>query len=76
MLVVLRLLMFGVLAVALWKVAVVILQYLNRPGYLLKCETCRYCEMIDQDGVMCRYRNTVTLKTIANVHNCMDYERD
>jgi hypothetical protein len=30
--------------------------------------------MIDQDGVMCRYQDTVTLKTIANVHMCQDYE--
>ena len=51
-------------------------QYLDRPGRRLKCETCRYCDMIDEDGVMCRYRDTVTLKTLAHVHMCQDYEED
>ena len=76
MLIVLRLLMFAVLALVLWKVAVLILRYTNRPKYELMCKTCRHCEMIDKDGVMCRYGDTVTLKTLANVHLCQDYEID
>lgn len=76
MLIVLRLLMFAILALVLWKAAVLVLQYVNKPQYQLKCETCRHCEMIDQDGVMCRYGDTVTLKTLANVNMCMDYKDD
>ncbi len=74
MLIVLRLLLFAILALVLWKAGVLVLRYVRRPNRRLKCETCRHCEMIDSDGVMCRYQDTVTLKTIANVHNCMDYE--
>jgi hypothetical protein len=73
MLLVLRLLMFAILALVLWKVAVLVLRYVNKPRYELKCETCRHCEMIDRDGVMCRWGDTVTLKTYANVNMCMDY---
>ncbi|MEN8006330.1 MAG: hypothetical protein ABFS42_04910 [Candidatus Krumholzibacteriota bacterium] len=76
MLLALRLLMFAILAVVLWKAAVLVLRYVNKPKYELKCETCRHCEMIDQDGVMCRYGDTVTLKTYANVNMCMDYAGD
>ena len=32
--------------------------------------------MIDQDGVMCRYGDSVTLKTLANVNMCMDFDRN
>jgi len=76
MLMVLRLLMFGILALVLWKVAVLFMRYANKPNYELKCETCRHCEMVDRDGVMCRYGDSVTLKTLANVNMCMDYEGD
>ncbi len=76
MLIALRLLMFGILALVLWKAAVLVLRYVNKPKYELKCASCRYCEMIDRDGVMCRYENTLTLKTIANVNMCMDYKGD
>lgn len=76
MLIVLRLLMFAILGLVLWKVAVLVMRYVNKPKYQLKCETCRYCEMIDQDGVMFRYGDTVTLKTYANVNMCMDYQDD
>ena len=41
--------------------------------YELKCVTCRHCELVDRDGVMCRYGDSVTLKTLAHVHMCMDY---
>lgn len=74
MVIILRLLLFGILALVLWKVGVLVMRYARRPNRKLKCETCRHCEMIDSDGVMCRYGDTVTLKTIANVHNCMDHE--
>ncbi len=74
MLVLLRLLLFGILALVLWKVVVLVLRFAQKPRSGLKCESCRYCEMIDRDGVMCRYGKTVTLKTIANVHMCMDYD--
>jgi len=74
MLLVLRLLMFGILALVLWKIAVLLLRYFKRPKHRLKCETCRHCDLIDGDGVMCRYGPTVTLKTLANVRMCMDYE--
>ena len=74
MVITLRLLLFAILALVLYKVGVLVLQYSRRPNRRLKCETCRHCEMIDTDGVMCRYMDTVTLKTIANVHNCMDYD--
>ena len=73
MLILLRLLLFAILAGVLWKVAVLILRYANKPKYELKCKTCRHCEMIDRDGVMCRYGENVTLKTIAHVHMCQDY---
>ena len=76
MLILLRLLMFGVLALVLWKVAVLFLRYANRPKYELKCKTCRHCELVDKDGVMCWYGDSVTLKTLANVNMCMDYEGD
>ena len=76
MLIALRLMMFAILALVLWKVAVLVMRYVNRPQYELKCETCRHCDMIDRDGVMCRYGDTVTLKTVANVHMCMDYLDD
>ena len=74
MLIILRLMMFGILALVLWKVVVLVLRQKNKPKYNLKCETCRHCEMIDQDGVMCRYGESVTLKTLANVNMCMDYD--
>jgi len=74
MLILLRLVLFAILALVLYKAGVLVLRYLKRPNRRLKCETCRHCEMIDPDGVMCRYMDTVTLKTIANVHNCLDYD--
>lgn len=73
MLLVLRLLLFAILAIVVWKVAVLVFRYVKKPKYEVKCRTCRYCEMVDQDGVMCRYGDTVTLKTYANVNMCMDY---
>jgi hypothetical protein len=76
MLIILRLLLLTILALVLWKVAVLLMRFVNKPKYELKCETCRHCEMIDRDGVMCRYENTVTLKTLANVNMCMDYDAD
>jgi len=74
MLIVLRLLLFAILAIVVWKVVVLVLRYVKKPKYEVKCRTCRYCELIDQDGVMCRYGDTVTLKTYANVNMCMDYQ--
>jgi hypothetical protein len=74
MLIVLRLLLCAILALVLYKVGVLVMRYARRPNRQLKCETCRHCEMVDSDGVMCRYMDTVTLKTIANVHNCLDYD--
>lgn len=76
MLLLLRLLLFGVLALVLWKVVVLALQYRAKPKYELKCVTCRHCELVDRDGVMCRYGDSVTLKTLANVNMCMDYDVD
>ena len=76
MLIILRLMMFGILALVLWKVAVLVLRHVNKPKYELMCQTCRHCEMIDRDGVMCRYGETVTLKTLANVNMCQDYDID
>lgn len=76
MILLLRLLMFGILALVLWKVAVLVRRYAKKPKNDLKCTTCRHCEIIDQDGVMCRYGDAVTLKTLANVNMCMDYEED
>lgn len=74
MLLFMRMLMFAILAVVVWKVVVLVLRFAKKPKYDLKCATCRYCEMIDQDGVMCRYGDAVTLKTLANVNMCMDHE--
>jgi hypothetical protein len=77
MLIVLRLLIFAVLVLVLWKiVALVINHRKQKPAGELKCVTCRHCDLIDRDGVMCRYGDSVTLKTIAHVHMCMDYEPD
>jgi hypothetical protein len=76
MLLIMRLLMFGILALVLWKVAVLVLQQRKKSNYELKCVTCRHCELVDRDGVMCRYGDLVTLKTLANVKMCMDYEVD
>ena len=76
MLLVLRLLMFVILALVLWKVAELVLRYRKKPKYELKCVTCRHCELVDQDGVMCRYGDTVTLKTLAHVNMCQDYDVD
>ncbi len=76
MLLLIRLLMFAVLALVLWKVVVLVLRFAKKPKYELKCATCRHCDLIDQDGVMCRYGDSVTLKTLANVNMCMDYEGD
>jgi len=76
MLIGLRLLIFAILALVLWKAVVLVMRYMNNPKYELECATCRHCEMIDQDGVMCRYGNTVTLKTLANVNMCMDFQDD
>ena len=76
MIIVMRLLMFAILALVVWKVVELVLRYVKKPKYALKCETCRYCEMIDKDGVMCRFGDTVTLKTYANVNMCMDYRGD
>ena len=76
MLIVLRLLMFVILAVVLWKVVELVLRYRKKPKYELKCVTCKHCELVDQDGVMCRYGATVTLKTLAHVNMCQDYDVD
>jgi len=75
MLALLRLLILAVLAVVLWK-AVALIVRLRRAsaGGDLKCRTCRHCELIDRDGVMCRYGDNITLKTLVHVRNCMDYE--
>jgi len=74
MLLVLQFLIAVVLLVVLWRGGVLVMRILERRrAPKLKCETCRYCDLIDQDGVMCRYGETVTLKTLANVNMCMDY---
>ena len=74
MLLVLQVLMFAVLALVVWKATVLVMRLggRRRAGGL-KCATCRFCEAIDDDGVMCRYGDTVTLKTLANVRMCQDY---
>ena len=74
MLLLLRLLMFAILAVVMWKVVVLVMRFAKKPRHELKCATCRRCELIDQDGVMCRYGDTVTLKTLANVNMCNDFD--
>jgi len=76
MLLILRLLMFAVLALVLWKVVVLVLRFAKKPKDDLKCTTCRHCEIIDQDGVMCRFGDSVTLKTLAHVNMCQDFEID
>ena len=74
MLIVLRLLLFAILALVIWKVIELYPTYARKPKkYELKCVTCRHCELVDRDGVMCRYGDSVTLKTLAHVHMCMDY---
>lgn len=73
MLIVLRVLLFAILALVLWKVVELYLRFARKPKNELKCKTCRHCELIDRDGVMCRYGDSVTLKTIAHVHMCQDY---
>lgn len=73
MLIIMRLFLFAILALVVWKVAQLVLRYRQQPKTNLQCETCRFCELIDQDGVMCRYGENVTLKTIAHVHMCQDY---
>lgn len=70
---VLQILLIGVLALVLWKAAVLVIRWRSRPRSGLKCESCRYCDLIDGDGVMCRYGETVTLKTRAHVNMCTDY---
>jgi hypothetical protein len=74
MLLLLRLLLFAVLALILWKVVVLVLRFAKKPKHELKCATCKHCELIDADGVMCRYGDTVTLKTLANVNMCQDWD--
>jgi len=73
MLIIMRLLLFAILALVVWKVVELVLRYRQQPKTNLPCETCRFCELIDRDGVMCRYGENVTLKTIAHVHMCQDY---
>lgn len=71
---VLLVLMFGALLLVLWKGTVLALRLRGRPSGNLKCESCRWCDLIDGDGVMCRYGEVVTLKTRAHVNMCTDYD--
>ena len=74
---ILRLLIFIALAVVVWKAAVLVARARRKkPQTELKCATCVHCDLIDDDGVMCRYGDTITLKTPIHVRNCMDYEVD
>lgn len=69
----LLILMFGALLLVLWRGIVLVMRMRRRPSGKLKCESCRWCDLIDGDGVMCRYGETVTLKTRAHVNMCTDY---
>lgn len=76
MLLILRLLIFAALVVVIWKATGLVLRHRRKPRCGLKCATCAHCDLIDEDGVMCRYGDSVTLKTPAHVRNCLDYEAD
>lgn len=38
-----------------------------------KCETCRSCGKIFDDGVMCQFQGRETFKNETHIGNCIDY---
>ena len=39
-----------------------------------KCETCRNCGKLFDDGVLCRFMGRETFKNETHIANCLDYE--
>jgi hypothetical protein len=58
---------------AIYKVIGLVFKVFGTPGNKVKCRRCQHCELVDNDGVLCRYGETVTLKTFANVNMCQDF---
>lgn len=44
----------------------------GRPRF--KCETCRSCGRLFDDGVMCQFQGRETFKNETHIGNCIDYE--
>ena len=39
-----------------------------------KCETCRSCGRLFDDGVLCQFQGRETFKNETHIRNCIDYE--
>ena len=43
-------------------------------GRGFKCQTCRSCGRLFDDGVLCRFQGRETFKNETHIRNCPDYE--
>ncbi len=41
----------------------------------LRCESCRHCRKLFEDGSLCGYGTRETFKTIVHIENCPDYQK-
>ena len=41
----------------------------------LKCDTCIYCEAVDEDGVLCLSNGTRSFKPLSSTDSCYDYSK-
>ena len=40
-----------------------------------KCETCRSCGKLFDDGVLCQFQGRETFKNETHIANCLDYKK-
>ena len=45
------------------------------PRTRYKCRTCRYCGLLDEDGVVCHLGGRETYKNPVHISNCVDWAR-
>jgi hypothetical protein len=69
-----RVALLALFGFVIYKIIGLVFNYSRGSGTGLKCEKCRFCELVDDDGVLCRYGDVVVLKTIANVKMCQDFQ--
>jgi hypothetical protein len=71
--IIIRVALLAAFGFVIFKIIGLVFRFRAQPRSGVKCEGCRHCHLVDADGVMCRYGDTVTLKTYAHVKMCQDF---
>lgn len=73
MAILIRLLVVAAAVYLLYRLARYVLNS-GKPDF--KCATCRHCQQLYADGVICRYGDKKTFKNPIHIENCTDFEHD